>query len=383
MRILHTADWHLGRVLKGRERTEEVREALHRLLELVSSERVELVLVAGDIFDRSVVSTEAEAAAFEFFVRLRELGVPALVIAGNHDNQERLEALAPLLALTGATARGRLRFAEEGGTVEVRGARVALLPFLSERRLVRVEHLRQGREVWKGAYGEGMRKIIANLTQGSGGGLFLLMAHLAVEGGRLGGGEFVFHTTNSYVLLPQHLPQHLTYVALGHLHQQQQVCEAPVAWYPGSLIQLDFGEHEESPRGALMVEVEAGKPPIVHPINERWGRPLKTFRFPLEELDRRWEEVRRFPGYSKVVIRGRGSPSLRERLFREQERLLEVEFELPEAPSLPSQEPAPGLPDWTEIYAAYHQEQNGQEAPPELLRAFREVLEESLQPSRI
>ena len=115
MRILHTADWHLGKVLKGRERTPEIRQALQGLLGLVRSERIDLVLVAGDLFDRSVVSTEAEAAAFEFFVGLREHKVPALVIAGNHDSRDRLEALAPLLSLTGATVLGNWRSVQEGG----------------------------------------------------------------------------------------------------------------------------------------------------------------------------------------------------------------------------------------------------------------------------
>ncbi|WP_299433607.1 exonuclease subunit SbcD, partial [uncultured Meiothermus sp.] len=167
MRILHTADWHLGKILKGRERTAEIRQALQGLLGLVRSERIDLVLVAGDLFDRSIVSTEAETAAFEFFVGLRELKTPALVIAGNHDSRERLEALSPLLSLTGATVFGNLRFAEQGGVVEVLGARAALLPFLSERRLVRAGDLLQGDSAeWKKTYGGAMSLILRNLATG-------------------------------------------------------------------------------------------------------------------------------------------------------------------------------------------------------------------------
>jgi exonuclease SbcD len=377
MRILHTADWHLGKILKGRERTPEVRQALQGLLGLVRSERIELVLVAGDLFDRSVVSTEAEAAAFEFFVGLRELKVPALVIAGNHDSRERLEALAPLLSLTGATVFGNLRFAEQGGVVEVLGARAALLPFLSERRLVRAGDLLQEDSAgWKKTYGAGMGLILKNLALGLGSNLNLLMAHLTVEGGRLGGGEFTFHTTNSYAILPSDFPQTLSYVALGHLHRQQQVAEAPVAWYAGSLIQLDFGEHEDSPRGALIVEVEPGLAPRILPVNERWGRPLKTFRLTRESLDRRWNEIQQFPGYSKVVIEGQGAPALRERLFREMPDLLEVEFHSPESADATPQVAAVENLDWVEAYSQYRLEATDSQASPELLAAFREVLEE-------
>lgn len=382
MRILHTADWHLGKVLKGRERTSEIRQALQALLELVRSERIELVLVAGDLFDRSVVSTEAEAAAFEFFVGLRELRVPALVIAGNHDSRERLEALSPLLSLTGAIVFGNLRFAEEGGVVEALGARVALLPFLSERRLVRASDLLQGDSAdWKRTYGHSLELILKNLATGFSADLNLLMAHLTVEGGQLGGGEFTFHTTNSYAIPKSAFPLSLSYVALGHLHRQQQVSEAPVAWYAGSLIQLDFGESENSHQGALIVELEPGQPPLVHPVRARWGKPLKTFRLSRETLDRRWEEIRAFPGYSKIVIEGPGNAALRERLFKELPDLLEVEFHTPEAelkgPTVVDTENL----DWVEAYAEYRRTATAREASPELLEAFRQVYEEAHHPT--
>ena len=98
MRLLHTADWHLGKLLKGVDRTPEIAAALRDLLGLVRSERVDLVVVSGDLFDRPQVSAEAEACAVEFFMELKALGVPALVIAGNHDPKERLEALEKELA---------------------------------------------------------------------------------------------------------------------------------------------------------------------------------------------------------------------------------------------------------------------------------------------
>ncbi|WP_119315687.1 metallophosphoesterase family protein, partial [Calidithermus terrae] len=119
MRILHTADWHLGKLLKGTERTAEIAAALEELLRLVRSERIDLVVVSGDLFDRPQVTTEAEGAAFSFFYRLQEMKVPALVIAGNHDSRDRLEALSPLLSLAGATVRGEVKLAGRGGVVEM------------------------------------------------------------------------------------------------------------------------------------------------------------------------------------------------------------------------------------------------------------------------
>ncbi|MER3553034.1 MAG: exonuclease SbcCD subunit D [Meiothermus sp.] len=378
MRVLHTADWHLGKILKGRDRTAEISEAMRSLLDLVRSEKIDLVLVAGDLFDRAVVSTEAEAAAFEFFLGLRELGVPALVIAGNHDSRERMEALSPLLYLTGATVFGDVRFAEQGGVLDIPGGRAALLPFLSERRLVKANHLLEGDgSVWKGIYGEGMNRIFKNLCAPFDSGVNLLMAHLTVEGSRLGGGEFTFYTTNSYAVKPTDFPLSTSYVALGHIHRQQQVGDSPTAWYSGSLVQLDFGEGETADRGALIVEVEPGVSPKVHPVKERWGKPLKTFRMKLENLDNRWADIASFPGLSKLVLEGRGNPALRERLFKEMPNLLEVEFNTPDA-ELPSQTlPAPENWDWAEAYAEYRKEATGAEPSAELLQAFRQTYEET------
>lgn len=377
MRILHTADWHLGKLLKGTERTGEIAAALEELLKLIRSERIELVLVAGDLFDRPQVTTEAEAAAFGFFYRLQEMKVPALVIAGNHDSRERLEAIAPLLSLAGVTVRGEVRLAGRGGVVEVAGGKAAMLPFLSERRLVRAQMLLEGDgTLWKGAYSEGMKKVFANLATELGGGINLMLAHLTVEGSRLGGGEFEFHCTNSYAVEKSAFPQQLAYVALGHIHRQQQVSEAPVAWYPGSLVQLDFGEGENAPRGALIVEVEAGVPPKVHPVEARWGKPLRTFRVKVEDLDRRLEELQTFPGWAKLVIEGRGNPRLREDLFRRFPQLLDVIFEVPEAERGRVQAPVPEEWDWLEAYGEYSRETYATEPDESLLRAFQQVYEE-------
>ena len=97
MRILHTADWHAGRVLRGVDRTPEIAQALGEILEIAQSERVDLILVAGDLFDTPNPSADAERAVYEFFLRSGQLGIPSVVIAGNHDSPQRLESVAGLL----------------------------------------------------------------------------------------------------------------------------------------------------------------------------------------------------------------------------------------------------------------------------------------------
>jgi exonuclease SbcD len=378
MRILHTADWHLGKLLKGTDRTPEIAAALEEVLALVKSERIERVLVAGDLFDRPQVSAEAEAAAFSFFRRLHELQVPALVIGGNHDSRDRLQALSPLLALAGVTVLGEVRLFGQGGVVRFPGGQAALLPFLSERRLVKAQMLLDGEGTqWKGVYADGMRRVVDNLCAGmNGAGVNLMMGHLTAEGSRLGGGEFQFYCTNSYAVSPSTFPTSLNYVALGHIHRQQQVGEAPIAWYSGSLIQLDFGEGENAPRGALIVEAEPGVLPKVHPVEARWGKPLKTFRMKVEHLERRLDELATWGGYAKLVLEGRGNAALRERLFKEFSGLLEVEFNTPESEAVRVAPPMPEELDWAETYASYIRDTYVSEPDEALLSAFRQVYEE-------
>lgn len=378
MRILHTADWHLGKLLKGTDRTPEIAAALEEVVSLVRSERVELVVVAGDLFDRPQVSAEAEAAAFSFFRRLHELQVPAWVIAGNHDSRDRLEALAPLLSLAGATVRGEVRLSGQGGVVCFPGGQAALLPFLSERRLIKAQMLLDGEGTqWKGIYADGIRRVVDNLCAGmNAAGVNLMMGHLTAEGSRLGGGEFQFYCTNSYAVSPSIFPTSLSYVALGHIHRQQQVGEAPIAWYSGSLVQLDFGEGENTPRGALLVEVEPGVPPNVYPVEARWGKPLKTFRMKVEHLERRLDELATWGGYAKLVLEGRGNAALRERLFKEFPGLLEVEFHTPESEATPPVVPMPEELDWADTYASYIRDTYASEPDEALLSAFRQAYEE-------
>lgn len=364
VRILHTADWHLGKVLKGVDRTPEIAEALKALLEIVAKEKVGLVVVSGDLFDRPQVSAEAETVAVEFFLRLRELGVPALVIAGNHDPKERLEALSPLFALAGAEVRGKPLFREEGGVVAVKGLQAALLPFVSERILVK--KILQEAEERHRTYAEAMRRILDNLRSP------LMLSHFALEGARPGAGEFAFHLTGSYAVPPASLPLEARYVALGHIHRQQQVSESPVAWYAGSLIQLDFGEGEEAERGALLVEFPERGSVWVHPIRERWGRPLRTFRLKPEELGGRFLELERFPGYLRVVVEGRLSPAVKERLFQTLPRLLAVETTgMLEAESKEGWGAELGL---VEAYGRYLEERGRQEEG--LRERFDQVLKE-------
>ena len=153
MKILHTADWHLGKMLEGRTRIEEQRIVLEQMAELVEREEPDMVCIAGDVFDNGNPSARAQELCYRTWKRMSREGETLVVcIAGNHDNPLRLESCAPLakeqgiliLGTPGSTpASGRygkfeLTFVGDGVfTFEKKGERavVACLPYPSEKRL--------------------------------------------------------------------------------------------------------------------------------------------------------------------------------------------------------------------------------------------------------
>src|SRR5919201_6197052 len=108
MRFLHTADWHVGKSLRGRSRAEEFAAALGEVVGIARQENVDAVLVAGDLYEHRSPAPEADALVFEALVRLHEAGIPVVAIPGNHDSAPRLDALAKLLRPMGITVVPRV-----------------------------------------------------------------------------------------------------------------------------------------------------------------------------------------------------------------------------------------------------------------------------------
>lgn len=387
MRVLHTADFHAGRNLRGLDRTPEVRAALHEIVGHAVSERADAVLVAGDLFDSVNPSADAEEAVYSFFLRLRELKIPSVVIAGNHDSASRLNGLAPLLSHVGAHLVAQVSPSPRDMLREVQGRDgtrllVGALPYLSERRLVKAaDLLQQDVGQWRQSYRDGMGHFLKWLAEGFRADCVnMLMLHATMDGATPSGSErtFAFDLTNSYTLSNQQLPASAQYVALGHIHKPQQPCEAPLAHYPGSIIQLDFGEAGEA-KGLNLVEVEPGRVARVHRIPLSAGTPLKVVRADLDSLDAKLAAVADFPGRVKVVVRvpgGAAMPGLKDRVLRAVPGALAVEVEKAEGAEVEALPRREGL-TLEQLFERYHRERRG-ELSPALRTAFREAEQASL-----
>ncbi len=301
MRLLHTSDWHVGRKIRGRSRADEHRAVLSEIVEIAGDRSVDITLVVGDLFDISSPSPEDESIVYRALLDLSEIG-PVLVVGGNHDSAARLEAVKPLLDLGRITVVARPSRPADGGVaiIESLGLKVACLPFVSQRGIVKAAEIMDlDPDQHAQGYEERLRRIIAGLTDDMGTDTVnVLSAHLTVYGAASGGGEREAHIFG-YAIPPQAFPGSLSYVALGHLHRQQRIPASAPVWYSGSPMQLDFGEVGDD-KGVLVVEAEPGQPASVESVALAVGTRLVQIRGSLEQVIAQAPEVE--GSYVKVLL---------------------------------------------------------------------------------
>jgi exonuclease SbcD len=224
------------------------------------------------------------------------------VVAGNHDSAARLDAVAPLLEMGRVTVVGAPRSPHDGGTIELEdiGVKLALLPFVSQRGIVKAEDIMgSDPDQHAGLFEDRLRRIVESLTGDmTAETVNVLVSHLTVYGGLAGGGERQAHIFG-YAIPSSLFPGHLSYVALGHLHRQQKMPHSGAVWYSGSALQLDFGEVSDQ-KGVLLVEASPGLPAKVTAVPLSEGRRLKTIRGTLDEVLAHSDDVTN--AYVKVVL---------------------------------------------------------------------------------
>ncbi|UCH26652.1 MAG: exonuclease subunit SbcD [Trueperaceae bacterium] len=388
MKILHTADWHVGRVLHGIDRTPEIRAVLKEVLEIARQQEVDLILVAGDVFDGKNPSALAEDTVFGFFQATAEAGIPSVVIAGNHDSPNRLDAFSGLLQLARVHVVGNPRVAGQGGLIRLsisgQPVCIAALPFVSERRLVRVTQLLEGDAgTHRETYQQSMRKLIANLSHAfAPDTVNLLMLHATMEGATLANSEYVFHTTADYTLSHDVLPEDADYVALGHIHNAQVVEGMPgrSAQYSGSLVQLDFGE-QETRKVVYVLEVRPGRPTeVVAEVPLRTGQQLRRVVIREDELERRGSQLVDYAGLLKLVVEmDVPRPGLKDRIKASLPQVVSVEFRLPKVESDVVSGVDLKAMSALEAYARYYLDKRGTALPDRLREAFKDLYQSDLE----
>jgi len=300
MRILHTSDWHLGRSLEHISRIDEQRDFIDRLVNIADEQEVDLVLVAGDIYDTYNPSAAAEELFYEAMDKLGGKGRRAVVvIAGNHDNPERLCAASPLAYKNGiillgypASNAGDYKIDADGidivdagpGWLELRLSRIShnaviiTMPYPSESRLEElISHEADEAELQR-AYSDKIGSIFSTLSEKfRDDTVNLIVAHLFLMGGSTSDSERTLQVGGAMTVEPSTIPEKTHYAALGHLHRPQQIRSAACpTYYAGSPLAYSFSEADYA-KAVFIVDAEPGREAEVKPVYLDCGKPLKRW----------------------------------------------------------------------------------------------------------
>ncbi|MEV4760075.1 exonuclease SbcCD subunit D [Micromonospora sp. NPDC049559] len=330
MKLMHTSDWHVGKVLKGQNRVAEHVAVLAQLVEIARAERPDLVIVAGDLYDTAAPTPDSTRLVTRALSALRATGAQVVAIGGNHDNGPALDALRPWAEAAGVALRGTVRDSPaehivDGSTASGERWRVVALPFLSQRYAVRaVEMYELTAAEATQTYADHLGRLLGRLTEGfdEPDRVHLVAAHLTVVGAQTGGGEREAHTVLGYAVPATVFPGNAHYVALGHLHRSQQVIGPCPIRYSGSPLPIDFGETENVP-SVTIVEVGARTAARVREVPITAATPLRTVRGTLAEL----AAMSPPDAWLRVYVRETPRAGLREEVQELLPRALEVRID--------------------------------------------------------
>jgi exonuclease SbcD len=380
VKFLHTSDWHIGKTLKGRSRLAEQAEVLKEIVDIARREAVDAVLIAGDLYETSAPSAQAQQLVVHALMGLKNTDAEVIAMAGNHDHAGTFDAYRPLMAAAGIHLVGQVRPAHNGGVVtfsaKSTGERVnvAVLPFLTTRYAVRAAELLANTPAEQaGAYDQQVRDMIAHLKTGfTDNAINIFMAHLTITDGKMGGGERAAQTIFDYFVPATAFGADPHYVALGHLHRRQQMPSACPVHYSGSPIAVDFGE-EENANVVLLVEASPSTPAAITEIPITAGRRLRTVRGTVTDLASNADSYG--DDYLRVYVQEPTRAGLRDEVVKALPNALEVRID----PQFAAQLERPAPPDRSdrspiELFDEFCEERQIED--PRLDALFAQLLDE-------
>ncbi len=250
MRLLHTSDWHLGAADGERSLNEDQRFFIDEIIRIIEHEKVDAVLIAGDVYDRSVASAEAIRLYDDAVTRIcGDLGVPVCIIAGNHDGPERLSTCSGLLSGVGLHIAGALTRSPQ--IVSFDDAEIFLLPWITEEKVKSV--FPEERDAVSGiedAYRVAVNRMRAAFTPGK---RHILIAHAFITNAETSTSDRAAEIGFA-MQVPASVFDGFDYVALGHIHKPQDV--SPTVRYSGTPMPFSFGREEGQEKSVTIVDTQ-------------------------------------------------------------------------------------------------------------------------------
>lgn len=405
MKILHTADWHLGKRLQEYSRLEEQTLVLDEICQIADQENVDLVLLAGDIFDTFNPAHEAVELLYKTLRRLSKNGArPILAISGNHDSTQFVEAPDPLARELGIFFYSRYDsvipcgkldsgieiLKSESGFVELKlpqvdcPVRVILAPYANEVSL-RTYLGEENRE-------EEFRKLLSAKWQD------LADRHCDEKGLNLFLGHFFFmkegekaeaepeserpilHVGGTQALFTQNIPSQIQYAALGHLHRYHAVGHESIpVVYSSSPLAYSFSEADQEKK-VVLIEAQAGQPVSYQPIGLKQGRPLFRMKFDNLADTLAWLEAHPYCFVEITFVADESiDAATRKAIMKAHDGIVSL---IPQLKNTGGQESfalhVDDLgKDMETLFRMYYQSEKGQEPNPQLLGLFKEIISQT------
>ncbi|MFC5193112.1 exonuclease subunit SbcD [Algoriphagus aquatilis] len=402
LKILHTADWHLGKRLQEYSRLEEQTLVLDEICQIADQECVDLVLLAGDIFDTFNPAHEAVELLYKTLRRLSKNGTrPILAISGNHDSTQFVEAPDPLARELGIFFYSRYDsvipcgkldsgieiLKSESGFVELKlpqvdcPVRVILAPYANEVSL-RTYLGEENRE-------EEFRKLLSAKWQD------LADRHCDEKGLNLFLGHFFFmkegekaeaepeserpilHVGGTQALFTQNIPSQIQYAALGHLHRYHAVGHESIpVVYSSSPLAYSFSEADQEKK-VVLIEVQAGQPVSYQPIGLKQGRPLFRVKFDNLADTLAWLEAHPYCFVEITFVADESiDATTRKAILKAHDGIVSL---IPQLKNTGGQESfalhVDDLgKDMETLFRMYYQSEKGQEPNAQLLGLFKEII---------
>ena len=270
IRILHTADWHLGQTFFGYDRTQEHEHFLDWLAGVLTKNKIDVLIVAGDVFDVSNPSAASQRMFYRFIHRVTTENprLQLVVVAGNHDSAARLESPLPLLQEMRTEIKGIVR--KQNGKIDYEHLLVELKNAAGggEALCLAVPFLRQGDypvvETEGNPYAEGVKELYARLLKyalkkRTDGQALVAVGHLLATGSEIAEKD---HSERIIIgglesVSPESFPEQIVYTALGHIHKAQRVSGRENIRYAGSPLPMSFAEKHYH-HGVVKVTLDEG-----------------------------------------------------------------------------------------------------------------------------
>lgn len=269
MKILHTADWHIGKKLHKHYLYEDFNLFINWLILLIQEQEIEVVLVSGDVFDLANPSAEARKQYYRTLLQLRKTNCQLIITGGNHDSPSMLDAPKEILQELNVTIVGGMPAKIEECLIPLQNKKgeteviVAAIPFLrdSDLRSIeegtvyenRIEAIRKGIEATFSKAAEKSKSLYPKLP-------VIVMGHLYAAGIETSDSERDIQIGNQAAFQASQFGEEFSYVALGHIHKPQRVSAQIPTFYSGSPLPLSFSERKDEKR-LLLIDTEKGFEP--------------------------------------------------------------------------------------------------------------------------